>query len=463
MNHKTTFAIAIALVGGIGISVANPWNPKSASMDPIPLVTSQTTKNMRKNSNKDLETTKSSLNMDVAGIKHLKVNIEFGEVEISTNSSTKFSADIAKGISRPVGEKERQWLDNPWLKAKRDADTLTIYEDKSLKPDLINRSSKGREHTQIDFTVNIQIPRGLDADVSLAAGTTTLSGDFQSLKAHVSAGELTLQHFDVSDSLNIEVDAGEVNAKLSRAPARNSNIRVAVGEINLDLKGDATVDAKFGIGSIDVAGEGKDDQKGLGAKQQIKIGAGGTKFVLDVDAGSINLGESKKTNRTRDNLDLDKDFDMKFDAHSIKGDQIQEEVSKALKGAHLEIEKALNDKGIQAEIANALKDARVEIDRAMNDKDIQAEIAKALQEAHIEVGRAMKSSDREIAQAMKELEEEMKEDSDAKGPYSKIVRDALDIARQSLKESMASVKRALETAKLSQKRAGAKRKAHINE
>ena len=75
----------------------------------------------------------------------------------------------------------------------------------------------------------------------------------------------------------------------------------------------------------------------------------------------------------------------------------------------------------------------------------------------------MKNSDHEIAQALKELEQEMKDDSNEKGPYSKIIRDALDIARQSLKQSMTSVKRALESAKISQKRAATKRKAHSNE
>ena len=479
MNQKTTLAIALALVGGVGISIANPWNPKTKSMDPIPVFESQKGKITKKNNHADMETTKSSLHLDAAGIKYIKVKVQLGEVEVSTTSSSNFDAQITKGVSRPVSQKERQWLDNPWLKAKIDGDTLTVYEDRSLKPDLMNGHVTEKEHQNIDCSIKIQIPRGLDTDVSIDAGTETVSGDYQSYTTHVSAGELTLDNIDSGNFLKADVDAGQVNAKLARAPCNDSKIRVAVGEIKLDLKGNANIDARVGIGDIEVAGENQKDKRGLGTKQEVVIGSGGTKLTLDVDAGSIILNGGKTIKRTEDSMefDFDKGLDKDQDKDIPNADQIRKDVESALKDARIEMKNELQDKDIQGEISKAMMLAQVEIDKAFKDKDIQGEIAKAMKQAHVELGKALNDKDlqseirramkeahgdidqsmkeaiREMEQALKEIDREMKSQSNEDGKYSKIAHDAMEIARKSIKTSMEAMKKALAETRANLKKA----------
>ena len=56
------------------------------------------------------------------------------------------------------------------------------------------------------------------------------------------------------------MEAGEVNAKLTRVPSQASSINVSVGEINLDVRGNATVIAKSSIGSISASGKSDEEQ-----------------------------------------------------------------------------------------------------------------------------------------------------------------------------------------------------------
>ena len=433
MNQKTTLAIAVAIVGGVTIAVANPWNPK---MDPMPIFASQKGKIINQKSRADMETRTSSLNMEASGVKHIKVDVELGEVEVSTNSSSAFAAQITKGVSRPISDFERQWLDNPWLKVRREGDTLVVYEDKSLKPDFNKRNRNGKQNNQIDCTIKIQIPRGLSADLTLMAGNQLIQGDFRSLTTHVMAGELTLDRVDSGDFLKAEVEAGEVNAKLARVPSRESSIKVSVGEINLDVQGNATVFAKSSIGSISASGKSDEDQDGLGSNQQIRLGTGGTKFSLNVGAGSINVGngiiEKRSKRDKKDNLELDLDEDTNFRIDLKDDEDFQREITEALRAAKSE----LRSLDIEKEVAKALKEARMQLDSV----DIEAEVSRAMKESKVDVESALKDADREIAKAMREIEIDMRDAEDSEGRYRTLSRDALRMAKQILEQTRATMK-----------------------
>jgi hypothetical protein len=483
MNQKSTFAVAVALVGGVGLSVAAPWNPKTGSMDPMPIVASQKSKSINRTA--DMETKKSNLHMDVAGIKHVKVNVQLGEIEVTTNASSNFDAEITKGVSRPIGDKERQWLDNPWLKARREGDTLVIYEDKNLRPDIFHRESKSNDHRQIDLTVKIQIPRDLDVDVTVDAGDVKVDGDYRSLNTKISAGQLSLDHFRATDSIKVDLDAGQVDAKLTESPRGNSEIRVAVGQVNLDLKGNANVNAKTSIGSISYTGDSKNSQKGLGSKQKLQFGSGGSNFTVEVDAGNINFGNGKVTKAELEKiesdsqdlwipdidlkLDLDDDQEKQIDIHGdisramkeaqrkLDGKDIKGEIDRAMK----EVQRELDSKDIKGEISRALKQAQIEMDR----QDIKGEITRAMKDAHIEMGRAMKEAHfeidramkessqemdravKEMDQAIKELDKEMKSDRESDGRYGNVSRDALTIAKRALEHSRDAMKKSMAAAK----------------
>ena len=462
MNQKTTLAIAVAIVGGVAISVASPWNPKS---DPTPKYSSQKAKSARA----DMETKSYSLSMNASGIKNIEVDIELGAVELSTNSGFTFDAEITKGISRPLGDEERKWLNNPWLKVRREGDTLVVYEDKSLKPDF-KRSNRNRsQNNQIDVAVRIQIPKGLNADLNLLAGNETISGEYQSLTTHVSAGELELKQVDPGEFLKANVEAGEVNAKLARVPSQASSISVSVGEINLDVRGNATVFAKSGVGSISASGKSDEGQDGLGSKQQIKLGSGGTKLTLDVGAGSISVGngviEKRSKRDQEDELDAESDFriDLK-DEEEIQREvsaalsQSNAEVQKELARAQKEIKSAMSSTELKNEIARAMKEARAEINSsdiqkeiamalkeaksAMNSIDIEDEIARAMKESKVDIEAALKDADREISKAMREVEIDMESMRDSDGHYHTVSRETLQKVKQILDQTKRSMKKA---------------------
>jgi hypothetical protein len=311
-----------------------------------------------------------------------------------------------------------------------------VYEDKSLKPDFNKRNRSEKQNNQIDCTIKIQIPRGLSADLTLMAGNQLIRGDFRSLTTHVMAGELTLDRVDFGDFLKAEVEAGEVNAKLTRVPSRESSIKVSVGEINLDVQGNATVFAKSSIGSITASGKSDEDQDGLGSNQQIRLGTGGTKFSLNVGAGSINVGngiiEKRSKRDKKDNLELDLDEDTNFRIDLKDDEDFQREITEALRAAKSE----LRSLDIEKEVAKALKEARMQLDSV----DIEAEVSRAMKESKVDVESALKDADREIAKAMREIEIDMRDAEDSEGRYRTLSRDALRMAKQILEQTRATMK-----------------------
>lgn len=489
MNQKSTLAVALALVGGVAVSLANPWNPKPFSKDPMPIISSQKARESRA----DMETRKSNLHMNVAGIKHVKINVELAEVSVSTNSSSNFDAQITKSLNRPINDKERQWLDNPWLKSKLDGDTLIVYEDKSLKPELHYNEKSSKKNVNLEFTLNIEIPSGLDVEVSVTAGDVKIGGDYRSLSSHIDAGQLKLDRFQATDSLKINLDAGQVDAVLAQMPRNQSQIEVAVGEVNLDIRGNATVDARTSIGSISHSADSKAKQKGIGSKQKLQFGTGGSNLTVEVEAGSINFGSAKvskvELQDSSDELDeleipdvdiqadLDDELGAKFkkimfidrdvtnalkaaqrelDSQDIKGEiekafkeakkemqshDVQAEIAKAMK----EVERTLNSKDFQRDIEKAMKDAEIHL----NNKDIAREIEKAMKTAEVEMKRSGRDSDKEIAQAIKEIDQaikeldlELKQNRESNGGFQNLTRDALVIAKRALERAKVAAQQA---------------------
>jgi hypothetical protein len=420
MNQKSTIAIAVALVGGVAISVANPWHPKPIALDPA-------SSPIPDQNRKDLETRNSSLHLDASQIKHVKISAQLGEVNLSTNSSSAFDAQITKSVNRPVSEKEKQWLENPWLKARIEGDTLTVYEDKTLKPDLTTNSDKNNR--QLDFKVNIQIPSGQNADVTVLAGKTKISGDYRNFESHVSAGEVSLVKFNASESLKIELDAGQVNATLNHVPTHDSAIRVSVGQVKLDVTGNATIDALTSVGSISYGGDTGGKHKGLGSKQHIQFGSGGPTLTVDVGAGNIKFGGDKAA-KTEDKSDTNEEFDIELPDLDMKSE--------------LNKDSQLNE-DIQREISRALDEARIE----MNSVDIDKEVAKA-----------MKDADKELNISLRELEIEMNQKDDFEVPFRNLGKDALVIARDALKDSMVAVKNALRHIKIRTHKVGTKKQTN---
>ena len=426
MNKPSTIATTIALIGGVAISVASPlYRAQDIRAGNLAA--------------QNEEVRKSNLKMNVSGIKHIQLNVEYGEVGISTSNTNEFEAQIVKRVSRPVDSQDQAWLDNPWLKAKRDGDTLTIYEDKAIKPKLNHQSKSKKDNRNHELEVKILVPQGLNADVTVNAGVANIQGDYESFTGNVGAGEMTLKRFQANRFIKANVGAGEFNGNILSVPTEETKVHIGVGEIHFDMKGNASIDARVGVGSIVVAGESDNDKnKGLGEKRHIQVGRGGSPITLDVATGEISVGSGKTTSVTQDKANFDEDF------------EIQGEISDVLKSAQEEVERSfeinrIDDDEIQREVSKALKDAEVEISKAMGSIDI--EISKALKDAEVEVENSTKEANHEMEQAMKELEIELNDQPDINIHVSNQIRQAMAQARKSLNQSLNAAKRALANSK----------------
>jgi len=429
MTQKSTLVIALALVATAGFTIAKP---QFASLTPDNQFLVRTTVD-------DMERSSSSFKLNANGARRLKVDLEFAEVEVETVSGSELTAEVTKEVNKPLDAEERRWLEADWIQAKREGDTLVISEDKSKKPDLNGRTTKNRN---INLKVVIHVPRGLDANLDIAAGTVKMEGSYRSLKGHIAAGQFSTSNFSSDQFVDLDLEAGEIDAKLDKVPSGASKIEVNVGEISLDMKGNANVDASVGIGSIEVPGESSDRRKGLGSHQEIRIGSGGTKFSLRIDAGTINLGQGKTEKHidTGDefdmNLDLDADIDQAKDLNiDVDGElskDIQKEIESALRIAERETKAALK------EAERAMKDVRFEIDR-----DMQKDIEKAMKEANKDAATAMAEAERELKKAQIEMNKDKNFDKNLSPNVREITRSAMKIAREAMAMANEAVQKAL--------------------
>lgn len=423
MIQKSTFVVAIAVstLGIAGLTLGRTGGKTPGLADGQYLI--QTTM-------ADKESRHWDMNLGTEGVKHVRIDLSMSEVNVTAGKSSNFHADVTKEVEKPLDADERDWLEKNWIEARRVGDTIIFSEVSNQKPKLT-----GKKGHQIDLKVNIEMPKGLDADVALQAGELNLKGDYGVVKGQVSAGQLTTSDFR-SDSIDFDVQAGEVDATLAKAPRRDSSISVGVGQIDLNLKDSASLDASVKLGNIEVGGESDDDQKGLGAHQEIKVGSGGTKVRLKVATGSISVSQGKTERRFEEKSGFD--FSMSSNAElddatrkeiEAEVNQAQREAQSAMADAQKEMERALSehqfdiekdqkfDQGTQREIEKAMREAQKAMEEArkeMNlhlDKDLSRQIQEATKDAMKTAKKAMELAQKEVQKALKKSLKERKDES----------------------------------------------------
>ncbi|MBS1703948.1 MAG: hypothetical protein JST12_19950 [Armatimonadetes bacterium] len=455
MTKSTAFIIGLATVGLAGLSIARAQIASDSSDHQYALPTSD-----------DRETNHSVLNVTAGGAHRLRVNLTLGEVVIKSGATSNLTAEITKEVSKPVDADERKWLDSHWIQAKRSGDDLVVEELPNDRPKFFSNSTKKNHNLKI--RVEITVPRGLDADIELDAGTVHIEGDYRSLKSKVDAGQLETVNLSSDRFVDMNVGAGEIDAKLSKTPSSDSKLDVGVGQISLDLKGNASVDAQVGIGNIEVSGESSDKKKGLGAHQTIRVGSGGANLKLNVDTGSINLSQGKTEKRfdTGGDLNLDIDIDsdgdlgqdlsktiesaMSIAAKSVEhiGDDIEidqdgkrlsgDDVKSAIRDAMKEAQKAIEE--AKKEVEKAKGQIKLEMDgKRMSDADIAAMTRDAMKEAQKAMAEAMK----EVERAQKDMKAQMRDQKDIKIDIESITRKAMEAARKAMEKAQKEMEKNL--------------------
>jgi hypothetical protein len=426
MKQKSTILVAVSLVGIAAFTMARPMMAPDAG-DYIPV--------QKPGANE------STLSLNANGAKKIRVDVKFGDVELLTSSTSEMTARVTKEIKGPIDTAEKkQWLSNPWLKAKRDGDLITIYEDESLKP----KHFKGS--INLNLKVRIKVPKGFVADLHLNAGSAKVSGEFESVAAVVDAGELEVRNCATQNSMNLTVNAGQIESELVKPTRNESTIEVKVGEIKFDSKVNADINASINLGSIEVGGEKDDEEETFSAKRQVQIGNGGSKVNLKVGTGAISIGSGKTIRKSSTKVPgrikglKEMDFQGEFP------EDLNKTIEAALKAAEIESRSALVD------AQRGMEDARRELDRMS--PEIEREIQRAIADAQKEVAEAMKSAQLDSKAALAEAQNEMKR---AHAEIERELKNRMPEMRREIKREMErarkEMKSAIEEAKKEMKRA----------
>ncbi len=423
MIQKSTFvvAFAVATLGIAGLTLGRTGGKTPGLADGQYLI--QTALG-------DKESRHWNMNLATEGVKHVKIELAMGEVNVVAGNSSNFHAEVTKEVEKPLDADERDWLEKDWIEARRVGDTIIFSEVASRKPKLV--SKKGH---QIDLKVTIEMPKGLDADVSLQAGEVDLRGDYGVVKGKVSAGQLTTSDFR-SDSIDFDVEAGEVDVQLAKTPRRDSTIDVSTGQITLGLKDNASLDASVSIGNIEVGGESDDDQKGLGSHQEIRVGSGGTKLRLKVATGSISVSQGKTERR----LDQKDGFSFSMSSDGDLDPETRKEIEAEMKQAQREAEAGMQE--AQKEIEKALSESKFDFKTDQQlDQETQREVENAMRNAQKAAQDAMREAQKAMDQAQKEMKLRM--DKDLSRQIQEATKEAMKAAKKAMEMAQKEVQKAL--------------------
>lgn len=461
MNKSQLFTSALAVVGlaTVGITTARAQAGSEASSDNAPIYT--------ENGAQSKTTTQ---RVNASGARKLRLNMEYGEVIIKTSNTREAVATLTKKIKQVKKGNGDMWLENNWLKARVQGDTIIIEEDKGLKP---------KVDGNLEATLTLEVPNDLETDLDLDAGELNVSGSSSSMEVSLDAGEVNLNKVDCDSSMEVKLGAGEVNANLVAVPSRGCKLSTDVGEISFNAGGGASVDASVTLGRIEARGQRSSSEDSLGDKMQITLGNGGPKVILRVETGAINVGGGAKVKKSSDdksfsfNHDLNSDdkwngddfpFKGKFrgEDFDFDGEQLGKDIEKSIREAMKEVEKELSNADL--EMSKAMKEFK------FDEKEMNMEMEQSMREAMKEVEKELQKASKELEKAFKDMKfkgdmkglsekdmeklmKDIKVNVDSKQINSKeisaIVRAAMAHARQSVEKSLKEAQRAIQKVRTS--------------
>ena len=358
-------------------------------------------------------------------VNRLKLEVPFGDVKVKTGGS-EFQIHVKRWLE-PKGDSAegRRWVKESKLETTMKDGVLVITE---LPFGTRNSRRNSEGHFNPHYELTISLPSDKAADLSVGAGDIEINGEYRDLDTLVGAGDIECKSLSVNRSLKIHVGAGDVEASV-QGPVANSDVSVGTGDIHLRLpvSANADVDASVGVGEISGI-PSKKNHEGMGQHRSAKFGNGGAHVTVHVGVGSIDLsGPTAVASQDRK-----EDSD---NSHSWDMGGALDELDHALSGLDASSWKDGDDK---------MPDVS-KIDIHISDAEIQKSVDLALRESSKAASQVIREAHTEIGKALKEAEAELGKHRHATRNKSlhleidKIVREALEQARQELKRERSSM------------------------
>ena len=333
----------------------------------------------------------------VGNSHRLNIKVPVGKVLLASSNGSVVVVHVVRTAKKPLTNAGRSWLQDSKTNVVRHGDEILIED----LPYGVKERTKSQEMRDVDVTVTIDAPRGLAVNLSVSAGSADVKGRFGSLRSVVGAGEMSLTSFDCDGEFNVKTQAGQLRAELASMPGKDSKLSAGVGEVSLTLpsRTNAEVSAHVGIGEIEgIPGSTKrDEDMHLGDDRSAKFGRGGNRISIEVGTGKVAVSgggqaetiapKKHKSEAEPEDLDLDMDLD-KIDI-DIDCKEIDKVVNEALKGAQVEIDKAMDEAARELDAEAKRVEQETEGDSKF-EADIRSIIMSALKQASESVRTSMK-------------------------------------------------------------------------
>ncbi|HWD41838.1 MAG TPA: hypothetical protein VG944_23560, partial [Fimbriimonas sp.] len=231
--------------------------------------------------------------VDAGEAKRLDVNLPIGNVVLVADGSKELSVHAVRSARGEKDEWSQKWLRDSYLTVENRDGVLTVWDHPFGRDSLKDEAKGGHDNGRnLELRVEIHAPNSLSAKLAVTAGKALVRGEFQSVDAALTAGEM-IYEANCREKAALHVGAGALAAHFTKEMGSPSILRMGAGEVIVSVPsgGDADISADVTIGEIKglPPREKPRNEMRLGDKRSGRLGRGGARVDIHVATGSAEI------------------------------------------------------------------------------------------------------------------------------------------------------------------------------
>lgn len=203
--------------------------------------------------------------LPAAGIRKVEAKVRFGGVRIIADSPEGITIKAVRQVEAGSPEAADSLIHDCRLDVENRGDTIALTDYVPPIEGFLLRPGGVR------LSLEIHLPSGLSADVSLGAGDVELAGAFADARAKAGAGNVRLAGASASGNVRLKTGAGDVQVKALSCSGPTLSARTGAGNANVVLEALPTESIEVGVGAGNVSVEIPADAR---ATVTLKTGVG---------------------------------------------------------------------------------------------------------------------------------------------------------------------------------------------